>query len=170
MEKILFPKWKYHETKEARLVQDVAEEDALGADWFDTPDLTNDDPDAPYGGIVQTIAGIAHVHVAYPSWRYHATEAPRIVEDEAQDEALGEGWFHDPDLGAGPEVVEDDEDTTDVLMPLKGMAKAKLLETAFNEFGEDFAVSINEMTNAQMIAAIEARRTEPLADEAQDLL
>jgi hypothetical protein len=32
----------------------------------------------------------------FPSWRYHATEAPRIVNDPIEDEALGEGWEHTP--------------------------------------------------------------------------
>lgn len=36
-------------------------------------------------------------------WVYHPTEEPRIVEDdEAQAEALANGWFDHPDCGAAP--------------------------------------------------------------------
>ena len=31
------PKWKYHKTQEARIVQTAADEAALGPDWKDTP-------------------------------------------------------------------------------------------------------------------------------------
>ncbi|MCX6550364.1 MAG: hypothetical protein NTY02_05035 [Acidobacteria bacterium] len=30
--------------------------------------------------------------VCYPSWRYHATEPARIVQTQAESEALGPGW------------------------------------------------------------------------------
>ena len=33
---------------------------------------------------------------SFPSWRYHATEQPRIVNDEAEDKALGKGWADSP--------------------------------------------------------------------------
>ena len=37
-----FPKWKYHPDKEAVVVQNADEEKALGADWFDRPDLARE--------------------------------------------------------------------------------------------------------------------------------
>lgn len=36
-----FPKWKYHRTETARVVNDADEEDALGDGWFDKSDFTN---------------------------------------------------------------------------------------------------------------------------------
>jgi hypothetical protein len=36
----------------------------------------------------------------YPAKRYHATEAPRYVQDEAEDKALGKGWFGSPKKAA----------------------------------------------------------------------
>lgn len=32
----------------------------------------------------------------YPSWRYHRTEPARIVNDPAEEEALGAGWTDTP--------------------------------------------------------------------------
>lgn len=32
-----FPKWKYHATNPALVVDDEVAEEALGAEWFDTP-------------------------------------------------------------------------------------------------------------------------------------
>jgi len=32
-----YPKWMYHRTEPARLVQDPDEEGALGGDWAETP-------------------------------------------------------------------------------------------------------------------------------------
>ena len=35
-------------------------------------------------------------YFAYPAWRYHAELPPKLVEDDAEDAALGEGWFDNP--------------------------------------------------------------------------
>lgn len=32
----------------------------------------------------------------YPGFRYHRTEAPKIVNSLEEDQALGEGWEHSP--------------------------------------------------------------------------
>jgi hypothetical protein len=37
MDREEFPKWKYHETQNAVIVQDPDEESALGEGWFDSP-------------------------------------------------------------------------------------------------------------------------------------
>lgn len=37
MEKVEYPKWKYHFVKEAKIVSSKDAEDALGADWVDSP-------------------------------------------------------------------------------------------------------------------------------------
>ena len=37
-----FPKWKYHPSKEAVVVENHEQEKALGADWFDHPDLARE--------------------------------------------------------------------------------------------------------------------------------
>ena len=37
-----FPKWKYHPTKEPVVVDNADQEQALGKDWFDRPDLAQE--------------------------------------------------------------------------------------------------------------------------------
>lgn len=37
MEKVEYPKWKYHKTKEAELVFDEKQEKALGKGWAESP-------------------------------------------------------------------------------------------------------------------------------------
>lgn len=34
--------------------------------------------------------------IEYPKWLYHATQAAVIVNDPAEQEALGEGWQESP--------------------------------------------------------------------------
>ena len=48
---------------------------------------------------------MAYVFEAYPAWRYHAENPPTLVEDDAADAALGEGWFDNPLLTI-PDVPE----------------------------------------------------------------
>jgi len=33
----------------------------------------------------------------YPSWRFHSSEPARVVQDEAEDKALGKGWHKSPE-------------------------------------------------------------------------
>lgn len=33
---------------------------------------------------------------SYPSWRYHASKPACVVQDAAEDAALGRGWFQSP--------------------------------------------------------------------------
>jgi hypothetical protein len=40
----------------------------------------------------------------YPKWRYHATEAARIVNDPLEEAQLGEGWGDAPVEAAAPAV------------------------------------------------------------------
>jgi len=37
MEKVEFPKWKYHATKESVVVRSKEEEESLGMEWADNP-------------------------------------------------------------------------------------------------------------------------------------
>ena len=39
---------------------------------------------------------------AYPAKRYHATDEPRYVRNEAEDKALGAGWFDSPKAAKAP--------------------------------------------------------------------
>lgn len=32
----------------------------------------------------------------YPKWKYHRTEAPKVVNDEQEEKDLGEGWEEAP--------------------------------------------------------------------------
>jgi hypothetical protein len=41
---------------------------------------------------------MAYRFQAFPKWKYHATEAARVVADYEAEEALGAGWADRPDL------------------------------------------------------------------------
>jgi len=44
----------------------------------------------------------------YPSWRYHAQKEPVIVQNDKEDELLGEGWSESPaTVGLEAQVVRD---------------------------------------------------------------
>lgn len=45
----------------------------------------------------------------YPSFRYHASEAPVVVNDEAEDKALGKGW-HDAPVSAPEDSADEAAD------------------------------------------------------------
>ena len=45
--------------------------------------------------------------MGYPCWRYHATEEPRRVVDEAGEAALGPGWYDSPAKAAASLVPPD---------------------------------------------------------------
>jgi hypothetical protein len=51
-----FPKWMYHRTEPARIVDDPIEQDALGPDWAETP-AAFDVPKVPV--VVEDIGGEA---------------------------------------------------------------------------------------------------------------
>lgn len=46
-----FPKWMYHRTEAARIVDDPIEQDALGPDWAETP--------AAFDGAGEHVNGVA---------------------------------------------------------------------------------------------------------------
>lgn len=48
MEKV-YPSWRYHKTKEAKIIRSDAEDKALGKDWADTPAKFQDEPQAQGG-------------------------------------------------------------------------------------------------------------------------
>lgn len=97
-----YPKWKYAEGQEPRLVQTFPEESALGEDWFDKPDFTNHLTD------ISKYSEQAHhpeyVPIEYPKWLY-APEIPGgvLVESSDEEDALdqkhpGVTFFHKPDF------------------------------------------------------------------------
>jgi hypothetical protein len=55
----------------------------------------------------------------YPSYRYHATEAPVVVNDEAEDKALGKGWADSP--AAFEQAADEADEAEDA--PKKGKGK-----------------------------------------------
>ncbi len=48
--KIEYPKWLYHRTEPARIVQDPAEHEALGPEWAESPAAFFDLPAPPKKG------------------------------------------------------------------------------------------------------------------------
>ena len=44
--------------------------------------------------------------ISYPSWVYHKTLAPRVVENPEELAALGPGWADTPAAFAEPEKVD----------------------------------------------------------------
>lgn len=65
----------------------------------------------------------------YPSYRYHATEEPRIVQDADEEKALGAGWADSPaafapsDADTEAEIELSAED--DAPAPAKAKGKGK---------------------------------------------
>lgn len=63
------------------------------------------------GAYQRALAGVEEVlqFAAYPKWKYHAFEEERLVENAAEEKALGPGWYDRPDLvpaePAAPVVV-----------------------------------------------------------------
>lgn len=55
--------------------------------------------------------------IQYPTFRYHATEEPRIVNSADEDKALGKGWHDAP--------VRADEDSADESAEPAPKAKGK---------------------------------------------
>lgn len=51
-----------------------------------------------------------HTH---PKWKYHATEAAQVVDDEKIEEALGGGWFDTPAEAAERAQAEESRRTAD---------------------------------------------------------
>lgn len=47
------------------------------------------------------------MHTRFPAWRYHRTEAPRIVQSPEQEAALGPGWADTPAAFLDPAPVCD---------------------------------------------------------------
>lgn len=50
-----------------------------------------------------------HVHVPYPSCRYHATEPAKLVRSEEEDKALGPGWHDSPLKCVKPEPKSEEK-------------------------------------------------------------
>lgn len=67
-----YPAHRYHEDGGSRIVQNAAEDEALGDGWSEIPSA------AP---------------VSYPAWRYHASMGPRHVASAEEDAGLGPGWY-----------------------------------------------------------------------------
>lgn len=61
----------------------------------------------------------------YPSFRYHATEGPRIVNDEAEDTALGKGWADSPAAFESASVPEADDADETPIEAVKAKGKGK---------------------------------------------
>lgn len=57
----------------------------------------------------------------YPSWRYHATQAPKLVHSKAESDALGKEWADTPAAFAEPKQSEppssDEDELADVPPP-----------------------------------------------------
>lgn len=50
--------------------------------------------------------------VEFPKWKYHATEAPALVNTEEEEKALGEGWHNSPaDITKEPEKKSESKKT-----------------------------------------------------------
>lgn len=69
----------------------------------------------------------------FPSFRYHATEEPRIVQDEEEDEALGEGWKSSPadhGIETAPGAAPDPDILANLPEPVKVKARTKAQKMA----------------------------------------
>jgi hypothetical protein len=88
------------------VVQDATEEAAIRAGW-----------QAEYG------VGEAKL---YPAWKFHPTKKPVLVNNAREEDALGDGWFDQPDeaqaaaAGRKPAVPAADELDRQRLIELAG--------------------------------------------------
>lgn len=57
--------------------------------------------------------------IGYPTWRYHATEAPRLIH--SAEEEPGDDWADTPAAFDPPSVAE----ASDLVTPPKAKAKKK---------------------------------------------
>ncbi len=98
-----YPAWRYHATKPSRLVQNEAQDLALGPEWANSPALVHAENKRPAPVPALAVDPITLEEVRkrkYPCWRYHATLGAELCEDEFAEAKLGPGWFDHPDKAA----------------------------------------------------------------------
>ena len=111
----------------------------------------------------------------YPSWRYHRTEAAKIVHSEEEDQALGEGWADTPaafeaaqaDTGSSePKITQEEAEA--LLNGGQAEITPEAVVTADEAKAEEAEALLNggqaEITPEAVVTADEAK-----AEEAEDL-
>lgn len=64
------------------------------------------DPDAYELAILETQPHTGYKFQPFPKWKYHAMEIPVIVQNEAEEKALGPGWADAPIIATEDDIVE----------------------------------------------------------------
>lgn len=69
-------------------------------------------------------SSVPYVHQSFPKYVTHATEAPRVVPDDAAWLALGPGWGHPSETAPAPATeAHDDLASAPAPTPRKGKAR-----------------------------------------------
>lgn len=108
-----YPKFKYAEGREPRVVESREEEDELRAgeaEWFDKPNFTNHVYDI---STVSETTGVnaRRAYVEYPKMKYSEGKEPRIVDNREEEDELGDGWFDKPDFTNHELSAPEDDET-----------------------------------------------------------
>jgi hypothetical protein len=106
MPKQEYPKWVYGPDQQSQLVQDPDAQAALGPDWYEEPYDKHGKPPAPKpaadpdaiwpGDLPPSSHGIVVPKQEYPKWVYGPDEKAQLIQNDAQFDALGDGWFESP--------------------------------------------------------------------------
>jgi hypothetical protein len=107
MPKQEYPKWVFGPDGKSKIVADPDAHAALGPDWYEEPYDAKGNPPAPKpvedleaiwpGDLTQAAQALLVAKVEYPKWVFGPDGQAKIVQSEAQFEALGAGWFETPD-------------------------------------------------------------------------
>ena len=62
---------------------------------------------------------------AYPKWKYHAIEIPVVVQNAAEEAALGEGWEEAPVIATEDDLPEETKVTVKAAKPKVAKLKPK---------------------------------------------
>lgn len=105
----------------------------------------------------------------FPSWRYHATKPPVIVNDPEADAALGPGWYDSPVAAAQAAADAAKAEADKLPLTLDGISVAKaepfLAAADADQIASWLEAELAGDGRKSMLAALEARAAELLATD-----
>lgn len=167
MPKQQYPKWVYGPDGKSELVQTIEQHQAIGPDWFEEPYDKHGHPPAPKaatseaeaiwpGDLTVSAKGARAPKQEYPKWVYGPDSASKLVQDAAQFDALGAGWFESPgEATAGkalPTVLDASTPETPSVPPAAPPAGTALNINALNV--TEAGLYIDSLTDLEALAAL----------------